>query len=452
MKIVIVGCGSIGTTLIEKLSKEGNDVVAIDLVAESINAITESYDVLGVVGNGATFAIQKEAGVDTADLLIAVTNSDELNLLCCMIAKRLGNCQTICRVRNPVYNSEVKFLKKELGIALVINPEFESAREISKLLSIPSVSSASVFANGNVQMLRFKVKENSILAGLKVIDIPNKLNCDVLVGMVERGEEVYIPNGQFEILLGDVITVIVSAKKTSAFFRKIKQSAGQVKSAIIVGGGRITRYLARRLIDNNISVKIVEKDYDKCLALSSEFPEATVINGDGMNRELIEEEEPDVRGGFVALTNSDEQNVFMSLYAKSQSKNKVITKISKLKQDGILGNLQLDSYISPKNIAANTIIGYVRAMKNSLESEVESLYKLSEDRVEALEFIIKEGSPVSNVPIHELKLKKNLLIACIVRDGDPIIPRGSDKIIVGDTVIVITTNLGFNEISDILED
>lgn len=450
MKITVVGCGKVGATLVEHLTREGHDVTVIDIDVNAVNEMSETYDVLGVVGNGSTFEVQAEAGVKDSDILIAVTNSDEQNLLCCLIAKKVGVKYTIGRVRDPIYNSEIKYLQKELGLALVINPELTTAKEISRLLKYPSAINVDPFAGGSVELLTVKVEKDSVLDGIKVYDINSKLRCDVLICTVERGDDVFIPDGQSGIAAGDTVSFVASPKNVAGFLRKIGQNVGNVKSAILVGGGDIARYLANILVSSNIDVKIIEKDKEKCVALANELSDVTVINGDGMEQNLLLEEGLDGRGGFVALTNSDEENIIMSLYAKSLGRSKIVTKVSRLKVDGVVKSLGLDCFISPKSITANMILRYVRAMKNSEGSNVEALYRISDDRVEALEFSVKDTSPVIGKPLSELSIKKGILVACITRGSEIIIPKGNDVIKSGDSVIVVTKESTLLDIADIL--
>lgn len=450
MKITVVGCGKVGTTLVEHLTREGHDVTVIDIDVNAVNAIAERYDVLGIVGNGATFEVQSEAGVKTSDILIAVTNSDEQNLLCCLIAKKVGVRHTIGRVRDPIYNSEINYLQKELGLALVINPELATAKEIARLLRYPSAITVDTFAGGNVELLIVKVEKDSVLNGVKMKNIYSKLKCDVLICSIERNDDVFIPSGESEILEGDRISFVASPKNVAAFLRKIGQNVGTVKNAMLIGGGDISRYLAEILNASGIDVKIIEKNKEKCIALANEFSDVSIINGDGMEQDLLLEEGLDAKGGFVALTNSDEENIIMSLYAKSLGRSKIITKLSRLKIDGVVKNLGLDCFISPKNITANIILRYVRAMKNSAGSNVEALYRLSDERVEALEFSVKEGSPVIGKPLSELRIKKGILVACITRGSGIIIPKGNDEILAGDSVIVVTKEGNLLDVADIL--
>lgn len=452
MKIVIVGCGKLGVMLVDYLCKEGHDVTVIDQNPGVISSISDTYDVLGVVGNGATFATLKDGGVAEADLLIASTGSDELNLLCCLIARRLGNCQTIGRVRTVAYNSEISYFKQELGLALVVNPEEKTAREIARLLRYPSANLIDSFANGNVELLKFKIGKNCPLVNMSIAEISSKYKFDVLFCVIEGENSIEIPNGNSVLKEGDFVSFLSTPTNATAFFRKIGESVGQVKSVLIVGGGAIALYLGKILEDNNIAVKIIEKNEARCRVLAEELPYANIINGDGLDRDLLIEEGLSTCGAFVPLTNNDEENVIMSLYGKTASKAKIITKLSRMKIDDVVKSLDLDCFISPKFLSSQKILKHVRAMQNSVGSNVQSLYYLADEKVEALEFEINDDSPVANIPLNKLNLKPNVIIGAITRGTEMIVPRGDDIIQPSDNVIVVTSNKGFHDIADILKD
>ncbi len=451
MQIIIVGCGNVGATLTEQLSKEGHNISVIDMNAAKVEEVSNRYDVMGIVGNGASFLVQNEAGISEADLMIAVTASDELNLLCCLIAKKAGDCHTIARVRNPLYNKEIAFIKEELGLSMVINPEQAAANEIARLLKFPSAIRVDTFAKGKVELLKCKLSENSILAGRPLTDISAKLHCDVLICTVERGEEVFIPSGNFELQAKDVISVVASPKKANEFFKKIGMTTNRIKSCMIVGGGETTYYLAKQLLAMGIEVKIIEQSKERCNELSELLPQAMIIYGDGTERNLLHEEGIEKTQAFVTWTNLDEENIMLTLFAKSVSEAKNVTKIHRIEYDEIIESLDLGSVLYPKNITAEYIVQYVRAMQNSIGSNIETLYQLIENKVEALEFRVHERSELIGIPLKELQLKDNLLLACINRRGRIITPGGQDTIEVGDTVIVVTTNRGFHDLKDILK-
>ena len=389
MNIIIAGCGKVGRALAEQLSREKHDITVIDRKPEAIQQITNIADVRGVVGNGASFEIQMDAGIDTADLMIAVTDADEVNLLCCLIAKKAGGCQTIARVRNPVYHHEIHHIKDELGLSMVINPEWAAAMEMARLLRFPSAIDIDTFANGRIELLRFQLEEQNPLCNNKIKDLHMLSRCEVLICIVERGKEVLIPSGEVELKAGDMISVVASPVNASRFFKTIGIETNQVKNTMIIGGGKISFYLAKRLLEMGIQVKIIEKDRDACERLCEILPKAMIINGDGTDRELLAEEGLAKAEGFAALTNMDEENVMLALYAKSMSKAKKITKVNRNTFDTIIGSLNIGSLIYPKHITSETILQYVRAMQNSIGSNVETLYRLVDGNAEALEFVIK---------------------------------------------------------------
>ena len=450
MDIIIIGCGKVGTTLAEQLVREDHNVVMIDTSAERIHNVSEDIDAIKLVGNGSSISIQMEAGVQTADILIAVTGSDELNLLCCLIARKAGNCHTIARVRNPVYSNEINFIKQKLGISMIINPELAAATEISRILRFPSAIKIDPFAKGKVELLKFKVRPEFKLDGLSVMDIDSQFRCDVLIGGVERDDTVTIPDGKFVIRNGDMVSIIASPQNSAEFFRKIGIQTNQVKSTLIVGGGTIAYYLAKQLSSMRIRVKIVEKDRKRCEVLNELLQNTLIINGDGTDRKLLMEEGLTTTESFVTLTNMDEENVFLALFAKEKSNAKLITKVNRIAFDELISKLDLGSLIYPKYITADYILQYVRAMQNTIGSNVETLYHILDSRAEALEFVIREDSEVTGIPLMNINLKKNLLIGCINRGGEIHIPRGQDCIQKGDTVIVVTSQKGLHDIRDIL--
>lgn len=452
MNIIIAGCGKVGRALAEQLSREKHDITVIDRKPEAIQQITNIADVRGVVGNGASFEIQMDAGIDTADLMIAVTDADEVNLLCCLIAKKAGGCQTIARVRNPVYHHEIHHIKDELGLSMVINPEWAAAMEMARLLRFPSAIDIDTFANGRIELLRFQLEEQNPLCNNKIRDLHMLSRCEVLVCIVERGNEVLIPSGEVELKAGDMISVVASPVNASRFFKTIGIVTNQVKNTMIIGGGKISFYLAKRLLEMGIQVKIIEKDRAACERLCEILPKAMIINGDGTDRDLLAEEGLAKAEGFAALTNMDEENVMLALYAKSMSKAKKITKVNRNTYDTIIGSLNIGSLIYPKHITSETILQYVRAMQNSIGSNVETLYRLVDGNAEALEFVIKEKSEVTDIPLLELHLKPHILVCAINRKGKIIIPKGQDCIQEGDSVVIITTDCGaYKDIRDIVK-
>ena len=451
MKCIIIGCGKVGITLAEQLCQENHDVVIMDASAKRMQDIPENIDAMRIVGNGASIQAQMEAGVNEADILIAVTGSDELNLLCCLIAKKAGKCSTIARVRNPVYSKEINFIKERLGVSMTINPELTAATEIARLLRFPSAIKIDTFAKGRVELLKFKIRPQFKLDQLAVSALQNTLKSNILVAAVEREDNVYIPNGDFILKDGDLVSIIASPQNAANFFQTIGLKTNQVRNCMIVGGGTIAFYLAKELLSMKIPVRIVEKDPARCELLSQELPHATLICGDGTDRKLLLEEGLCTAEGFVSLTNMDEENLMLALFAKDQSSAKLVTKVNRLAFDEIIERLDIGSVVYPKYLTADYILQYVRAMQNTIGSNVETLYQILDDRAEALEFAIHEESPVTDTPLMELNLKDNLLIGCIHRRERVFIPRGHDSIQVGDTVIIVTTQVGLQDIRDILK-
>ncbi len=449
LQIIIVGCGKVGRTLVEQLSKEGNDITIVDKDAEKVQTISGLYDVMGVTGNGASYSVQMDAGIENADLIIAVTDSDELNLLCCTVAKRVGNCAAIARVRTPDYSMEAGYLRDKLGLAMIINPEMEASRVAARILYAPTALEVNAFAHGQAEMIKIKVPESNMLAGMKIARVGKEV--DNIDKILICGEEVYIPSGDFKIEAGDIISFVTSRTQARAFLQRIGFKTNQVKDCMIIGGGKAAYYLARQLLNMGISVKIIENDRKRCEELSVLLPKAVVINGNGTDEELLKEEGITRTEAFVPLTGIDEENIMLTLYARQVSNAKVITKINRIAFREVIGSLDLGSVIYPRYITSEAIIAYVRAKKDSMDSNIETLYHMFNSRVEAIEFRVRKESAVTGVPLMKLSLKKNLLISFINRNNDIIIPSGHDTIEVGDTVMIVTTHTGFNDLQDILK-
>lgn len=451
LKIIIVGCGKVGRTLVEQLIKEGHDITIIDKKPGMIQQITNLYDVMGIAGNGASYSILEEAGIKSADLIISVTGSDELNLLCCTIATQVGNCAAIARVRTPDYSKEANYLREKLGLALIINPELEAAKEMARILYLPTSLEVNAFAHGQAELIKFQIPDGSSLDGMQIADLGRKLSTNVLIGAVERGEEVHIPSGYFTLHSGDTVSFVSTKKAAIEFFKHLGLNTRQVRNTLIIGGGRAAYYLADQLIKTGISVKIIESDFNRCEELSILLPKAVIINGDGTDKDLLKEEGIEDVESFVPLTGIDEENIMLTLYAKTVSKAKVITKLNRINFTEVINSLHLGSVVYPKYITSEAIIAYVRAKKNSINSNIETLYHMYDSRVEAIEFLIEEESEITNIPFKDLKLKDNLLISFINRNGSIIIPSGQDSLQVGDSVMIITSHTGLNNLLDILK-
>ena len=396
MKIIVVGCGKVGLTLTEQLNNEGHDITVIDKNADTLKSVTDSIDVMGVEGNGAIYQVQIEAGIKDTDLLIATTDSDELNMLCCLIAKKAGNCHTIARIRNPEYANETRYIREELNLSMAINPELAAAKEISRLIKFPSVIKIDTFAKGRVELMKFLIPENSVLHNIQIFEVATKLKCNVLICAVERGRDVIIPDGNFRLMSGDKISFIAAQGDAMHFLQQIGIVSKAIKSVMLVGGGKITYYLARMLDEAGIRVKIIEQDLNRCYELSELLPRAMIIHGDGSNQQLLLEEGIGQAEAFAALTGFDEENIMLSLYAATVTKAKLVTKINRIAFEDVIQQLNLGSIIYPKMITADTITQYVRAMQNSMGSNVETLYKIVAGKAEALEFRVGKDAPMNS--------------------------------------------------------
>lgn len=453
MNIIIAGCGKVGYALAQQLNDENHNITLIDTSAERLQLALAAMDIQGIVGNATSFLTMQEADIEAADLFIAVTGADEINLLSCLIAKKSSNCQTIARVRNPEYFKELAYLKQCLGLTMAINPEYAAAKEIAHLIQVPDAMEIDTFAKGRVDLLRVAISENSPLHNMKVIEFSRRFGHDILICILVHDHKVTIPNGETILQAGDTISVILPKEKINAFYRATKLSSiKEIRDVIIAGGGTISYYLATILQQSGIHVKIIEKNRERCDFLSLALPKATIIYADATDREVLLEEGLANTDAFVALTNMDEENVFLSLYAnKIDPRSKKIVKINRLALNEIIDDLPVGSIISPKHITAEYILQHARSQNSSLGSNVEALYRLMDNQVEALEFHIDNESAVTNIPLIDLQLKNNLLICCIVRNNKVITPSGRDSIQVNDTVVVVTTHKGLRDISDIMK-
>jgi len=439
MKIVIVGDGKVGYTLTKQLSHEGHDLVVIDNNPKVLQQSMESLDVSVVHGNGATLDVQQEAEVGQSDLLIAATSGDEINLLCCVLAKKLGCKHTIARVRNPEYAKQLALLREDLGLSMTINPERTAANEIYRLLQFPSFLKRDTFCRGRVELVELKISESSPLNGILLKDLVKVTGVNILVCAVDRGGKLTIPTGMFQLMAGDKITVTAANTNLAKMMRNLGLSTQKVKDVMIVGGGHIASYLSRMLIRSGVRVRIIERDMEKCRALSEDIPEAVVICGDGTSQELLTAEGIADVDAIVPLTNMDEENIILSMYAEYMGVPKSITKISRVEYEAVFRDRGLGSVISPKLLTANDIVAYVRAMKQSTASSMLSLYRLCDGQAEAIEFRATEETRCLGIPFKNVRLIPNLLIACVTRNGEVIIPRGDDCILPGDNVVVVTS-------------
>lgn len=451
MKIIIAGCGKVGYALSELLAAEGHDIVAIDQRSEKLAVVTGAFDIIGVNGNGTSFETLKEAGIATADLLIAVTGSDEHNLLCCMIAKKAGNCKTIARVRNPIYHNEIEYLRNEFGIASIINPDAAAAQEITQIVRFPFALKVDTLAKGHIHLVHFRVEEDSVLAGLTLQEIRHKLKHPMLVCTVTRGKEIFIPKGNFKIEAGDVLGVVAERGKVNAYFKQLSLPTAKAKTVMILGGGNTAYYLAKTLVKIGVNVKIIEENRKRCEELCELVPQATIIHGDGTNEALLLQEGLKETEALVALLDMDEENILVSLYSHSVSSATTVTRVNRVNFNDIVNAMNLDSILYPRLITADHITKFVRSEKGSMNSDVESFYSLADGQAEVLEFKIKEESDITGINLYKLTLKPNTLISCIYRNGKVIIPSGQDSLLPGDTVVVVLKDYKISSITEIIE-
>lgn len=452
MKIVIIGDGKVGYKLAEHLSEDNYDVVLIDNNEEKLKEAINNLDINCFAGDGVSAEVQAEAGVPEADLVIACASTDELNMLSCLIAKRLGAKHTIARVRNPLYYHQIDILKEDLHLSMVINPEFAVANEIARNLILPDASKVETFVKGRLELVEFPVREGNPVIGYKLADIYSKFQIKLLICAIQRGKEVYIPDGEFVIEEGDKLHIAATHSQIEQFFGRLGNRKRRVKNVLICGGGRVGFYLAKKLCSMGMEVKVIEQYHERCEELCEEIPQVTVIHGDATDHDLLIEEGVREADALIALTGVDEENIIMGLFAKKQGVQKIIAKVNEDSRAQMVEGLGIDSIVSAKTATVDAIYSYVRARQNSLASaNIESMYRLVDDRVEALEFVIKEETKYTNIALKDLKTKPNNLIACIGRKRQMIIPRGNDSIQVGDTVVVITKAKKVQDITDILE-
>ena len=452
MRIIVIGDGKVGRTIVEHICKEGHEVTIIDKDSETVDEIVNQYDVLGICGNGASYDVLKEAGADKADLVVATTTNDETNILSCLISEKIGAKASVARVRSYEYNNQLKIIKNDLGIDLPINPEKETANEIVKILNFPEALRVDSFAKGQVDLVELFIPKNNPLVGESLLSIYQKYQIKVLVCAVERDNDVFIPTGSFVINAKDKIYVTANSKATlRKFIDKISLVEKRLKNVLIVGGSKIAAYLAKELEKGKFNVKIIELEKDRCLELSELLPSANIIHGDGTDQDLLVEEGIENMDAVVALTGKDEENIVLSMYANQINIKKIITKVNKTSLVGLMKNISLASVISPKEVTASKILSYIRAINNTRGSNVNTLYKLVNNKVEAIEFKAKENNKLVNIPLKDLKLKQNILIAAIIHEGQVIIPSGNDVISVADNLIVVTTNQYLKDLNEILE-
>ena len=452
MKIIIIGMGAIGKTVLKALSGEGHTITIIDQDKDKIDALIEKYDVFGVVGNGACADIQKEAKVRGADIVISLTDSDELNVFACLVAKKAGVASTIARVRNPDYRQQIIDMKDELGISMIVNPELETAREIFNLIDLPSVGEMEHFAKGKVILVEINVDKDCSLIGETLTSMGRRIDTKVLICAVQRGDEVIIPSGHFMFREGDKVHFTADAASLGSFLSDIKVVKSAFRNIMIVGGGRISYYLAEMLSKKRrYKVKLVVNDKEEAEAFAELLPKSTVVLGNGTRHDLLLEEGIEAMDAFVSLTDIDEENMVVSMFANKMKVKKTIAQIKNEDLYGILAEIGIDNNVSPKDIVADRIISYIRALANKRGSNVLTLSRLVNGKVEAIEVLAKKKCRFYDKPLKELKFKDNCLVAAILRGGEVIIPRGDSTIQLDDNVIVVTTHQNFDDLNDIIE-
>lgn len=452
MKIIIIGNGKVGYTLAEQLCMADHDLTIIDQQPFALQRADNNLDVLCISGNGTSVRTLMEAGARESDLLIAVTSSDEVNIVCCLLAKKLGAKHTIARIRDPEYSADAPLLQREIGLDMIINPEQAAAMEISRIFRYPSATGVDTFAHGKVEMVGFSIEADDKITGvpLRVFDQqhPNR----TLMCAVQRGEEVIIPNGDFIPQPNDTAYMIGNPLELKRYFHLMGRPMTRIKDVVILGGSRISTYLTWELSKLDIHVRIVEKNLEKCERLSERLPNALIIHGDGTNNEIIEAENLFKSDAFVSLTDRDEDNLLMALNAIHAGVPNVAAKMTRPNYIDLAKDVGLDSIISPKDLTANIISSYVRSMTNSEGSVVERLYRLLNNQMEAVEFTATTSTRFLNTALKNLKLKRGLLIAAIVRGNEAIIPNGNDMILENDRVIVVARSLFLEDFNDILKD
>lgn len=449
MHIIIVGLGKLGITMTKQLVKEGHSITVVDTNNDKLTTTVDTYDVMGVCGNGATCETLELAGASKAKLIIAATASDEMNILCCLIANRMGTENTIARVRNPDYAAQMQFLRNELGINMIVNPEYETANEISRIIRFPSAANLDSFARGKIEIASIRIHSDNVLCDSHIYDLRKKSKAKVLVCAVQRDEEVYIPSGDFIIKCDDTISITGTRAELSLFMKQTGVYKQKIKNVMIIGGGRIGYYLSKLLSGTGRNIKLIEQSDDRCYNLADTLPDVTVIHGDGTDQDLLDEQGLDRQDALVSLTGIDEENIIVSMYAESKGINKVITKVNRHSYS-ILNDIGLETVVSPQIVAGNLVTRYVRALHNSAgNSQIQTLHKLINGKVEAVEFIVPEGAGYENIPFKELNLLPNVLIGSIIRNGKTIFPGGDDVMMAHDSVIVVTAGRIIEDLHDI---
>ena len=450
MKITIAGCGRVGIAIARQLVREKHDIIIIDNNQSNIDMIGNSLDVLPVKGDAASAQVLLEAGVEDSDLLIAVTDSDTVNLLICIIAKRIGIERTIARIREPIYSHTINLIKEDMGLSFVVNPERDAAKEILGSLMFKGASQVETFAKGSNEVMTFTVKEKNPIAGMMVRDLSKFINRRLLICAIKRGDKIFIPNGNVDIHVNDIISFVSTREDAVHFFKKMKYETGRISDLTIIGGGKLGYYLAGMAVSNGIEVRIIDQDPVVCRELDDLLPGVEIMCGDGTNLDVLEECGVFRSSAVALITGSDEKNVLVSMYlSKLYPDIKVITKIKKSDFEEMLYGIDIGNVFNPKYIAADRVISYVRAMSETVGNEVQSLCHVIDNKVEVLEFRIDETSDKLGIPLQNIRFREHILIAGITRGSESFIPNGNDSIELGDTILVITTDKGIGRFKEI---
>ncbi|MBE6826533.1 MAG: Trk system potassium transporter TrkA [Ruminococcus sp.] len=449
MNILIVGCGKAGSVLAQTLCSEGHDVTVMDTDPEIVRTLVDHFDVQGICGNGLILKDLEEAGVENTNIIIAMTESDEINILCCLMARKSGARHSIARVRNPAYAEQLVFMREELGVSMMVNPEFQTANEIARMLRYPNALHVETFAKGRLELAELKVSEGGLLDGIQLMDITRKLKLHLLICAVKRDDDIFIPDGSCTLQAGDRIYITATHSELSKFYKQVGDLKNRFRSAVIVGGGRISFYLTNQLLELGMHVKIIEQNLERCEQLSEWFPKAKVICADGTDQDILLEEGIADADAFITLTGIDEENIILSLYGKTLGVDKVVTKINRLSLLPISDSVGLENVVSPKNTTAALILQYVRAKQNSESSNIITLYRLSDNRLEAVEFIVRNDPDYVGIPLRDLRVRPGFLIAGIIRGNKLVVPSGNDCLKVNDSVVVVTTNNKLSDLEDI---
>ena len=450
MNIIIAGDGKVGSTLARQLSAEGYDITLIDSDQQVLESSTERYDVMGVHGNCASMSTLLQAGVKDADLLIAATSADEVNLLCCTTAHGINpKLHTIARIRNPEYTDQIYEMRDVFGLSLAINPEKQAAAEIERLLKYPGFLRRDTFAKGRAEIVELRIDAASKLCNVALTDIGSIVKAKVLICAVLRNGAAIAPGGSFTLREGDRIFVTAPTHNLTILLKNLGIITRRVRQVILCGGGRVSYYLAQLLKKDGIDVKIIERDPERCRALVSQLPGITVIRGDGSDQALLEAEGLSKSDALVTLTGFDELNMIVSLYAANRGVPQIITKMGHVDNHALIDSLGLGSSVCPKELCCNTIIRYVRAMQNQTGAAV-SVHSIADGQVEAVEFLVDETTSNCFKPLKELKLKSNVLLASITRGAKTEIPGGDSFFRKGDIIVVVTNGRGvLHELNDI---